>query len=129
MHKTRQEFQYEQQSHELPDYCIIPTPDHYTYFAQFDWLKKKCTTSIKSMRRNLRTYTLGKSSNRSLRNFNILAKLCHIQKSLCFKKSYFMDVVIEQIIILIDLLTEFLSRDRDGYPLSVVTPKSTRHGT
>ena len=30
-----------------------------------------------------------------------------------------MDVVIEQIIIVINLLTEFISRDKDGYPVSV----------
>ena len=38
---------------ELTTYCsIIPSPHHYAYFAQFDWLKKKFSTSINSMSRN-----------------------------------------------------------------------------
>ena len=34
---------------------IISTPQHYTYFAQFDWLEKKFYTSINSMSINLGT--------------------------------------------------------------------------
>ena len=32
---------------------IIPTPHHNAYFAQFNWLEKKFSTSINSMSRNL----------------------------------------------------------------------------
>ena len=37
---------------------IIPTPHHYTYFEQFDWLEKKFYTSINSMSKNLGTIFL-----------------------------------------------------------------------
>ena len=37
---------------------IIPTPHHYTYFEQFDWLEKKFYTSINSISRNLGTIFL-----------------------------------------------------------------------
>ena len=36
-------------------FVIIPTPHHYAYFAQFDWLEKKFYTSINSMSKNLGT--------------------------------------------------------------------------
>ena len=37
---------------------IIPTPHHYAYFAQFDWLEKTLYTSINSMSSNLGTIFL-----------------------------------------------------------------------
>ena len=37
---------------------IIPTPHHYAYFVQFDWLETKFYTSIKSMSINLKTIFL-----------------------------------------------------------------------
>ena len=35
--------------------AIIPTPHHYGYFAQFDWLEKMFYSSINSMSKNFRT--------------------------------------------------------------------------
>ena len=46
---------------------IIPTPQHYTYFAQIDWLEKKLYTSINSISKNLGTVFLP-----------LAAKICHI---------------------------------------------------
>ena len=37
---------------------IIPTPRHYAYFVQYDWLEKKFYTSINSMSSNLGTIFL-----------------------------------------------------------------------
>ena len=37
---------------------LIPTPHHYAYFAQFDWLDKKFYNLINSMSRNLGTIFL-----------------------------------------------------------------------
>ena len=34
---------------------IIPAPDHYAYFAKFDWLEEKFYTLINSMSRDLGT--------------------------------------------------------------------------
>ena len=42
----------------LNHHMIIPTPHHYTYFAQFDWLEKKFYTSINSMSMELETIVL-----------------------------------------------------------------------
>ena len=64
-------------------------------------------------------YSLGKSSNRSLGNFNILGQINNIQKSLFFREMYFILEMIYQIIILIDQFTQLPSREKDGYPNSV----------
>ena len=42
---------------------IIPTPHHYAYFEQFDWLEKKFYTSLNSMSRNLWTIFLSPTPN------------------------------------------------------------------
>ena len=64
-------------------------------------------------------YKLGKSSNRSGENFNILAKKAISRKSLFFEERYFILEVIYYIFILIDQLPQFPSREKDGYPNSV----------
>ena len=64
------------------------------------------------------SYTLGKSSNRSPGNFNILAKQSNIQKLLLFLL-YFILEVLSQTIIVIHQLTQFLERKKDGYPYFV----------
>ena len=57
---------------------LIPIPDHYAYFAQFDWLEKKFYTSINSMSRNLRTIFLSpapKMYNNVNKNMILMTKL------------------------------------------------------
>ena len=57
---------------------IIPTPHHYAYFAQFDWLEKTIYTSINSMSRNLGTIFLPlapKMFNNEDKNMILMTKL------------------------------------------------------
>ena len=67
----------------------------------------------------IKKYTLGTSSNRSLRNFNILEKQTNIRQSVYFIQMYIILKVIPQIVILVDHLIEFLPRIKCGYPYSV----------
>ena len=63
--------------------------------------------------------TLGKSSNRSPGNFNVLAKINNIQKIYFSQRHVFLLQMIRQIFILINQFTQFPSREKDGYPNSV----------
>ena len=65
--------------------------------------------------------TLGKSSNRSPGNFNILININNIQKKTpFFREMYFvLAKMIYQIFILINQFTQFPSREKYGYPNTV----------
>ena len=60
--------------------------------------------------KSVEPYTLGKSSNRSPENFNILAKIKNIQKIRISRDRYIIINVLYQIFILIDQFTQFPSR-------------------
>ena len=64
-------------------------------------------------------HTLGKRSNKSPRNFDILVKLKLSGKCLYFKQRYCIIEVISQNIIMIYQFPEFVSQYKDRYPHSV----------
>ena len=64
-------------------------------------------------------YTLGKSSDQSPGNFDILGKITISRKSLFSKEKYIILEVIYQIFILIYQFTQLSYREKYGYPSSV----------